>query len=66
MNWMTGTKQLSQILFPTTELGGAVKYSMVIANPFRTDTVNPKYTTIQPTIFHFNQETGMGHSDRNH
>ena len=60
-----GTKHQDQILLPNTEIVGAVKYLMGIANPFRTDTVNRTDPTIQPTIIQFYQSTVLGHSDRN-
>ena len=62
-NQMTGTKKTVWILLPTTETGGAVKYSMGIANPFRTHTLNQTDPTIQPTTVHFNKVTRPGHSD---
>ena len=65
-DWMTGMDQPAQILFPTTEIGESVKYSMGIANPFRTDTENQREPTIKPTIVQFKQETGPGHIYRNH
>ena len=61
-----GTEKLAQILLTTTEIEGSVKYLMGIANPFRTDKVNRKDPTIQPTIIQSNQATGMVHSDCNH
>ena len=61
-NRMTGTEQLSQILLPTTETWGSVR----ITKTLRADTANCMDPTIQPTIIHFKQETGPGHSDRNH
>ena len=65
-NQMTSTEQPAQILLQTTEIGGSVKQSVDIVNPFRTDIANRMETTIQPTIMHFNQATGMVNSDRNH
>ena len=59
-------KQPSQISFPTTEIGGAVKHSMGIANPFRDNTVNQTDPNIQPTIVYFKQATVPVHSDPNH
>ena len=61
-NQITGTEQLSQIMFLTTEIGGSVS----TANTLRTNTVNRRGPTIQPTIIHLNQATRMGHSERNH
>ena len=65
-NRMTGMEQPSQISFPATEMGGSVKYSTSIANPFRTDTVNQTDPTIKPTTNQFNQSNIAGHSDRKH
>ena len=45
-DWMTGMDQPAQILFPTTEIGESVKYSMGIADPLRTDTTNWAESTI--------------------
>ena len=59
---MTGTEQPAQILFLANEIGGYVS----IASTLRADTVNQTDLTIQPTIIHFKQATGPGHSDRNH
>ena len=59
---MMGTEQPAQVLLLTTEIGGAIS----ITNKIRTDTANRMDPTIQTTIFHFNQATGPGHSDRNH
>ena len=39
---------------------------MDIADPFSTDTENRTDPTIQPTVVHLNQATGLGNSDRNH
>ena len=58
-------EQRAQILLPTTEIGGSVKYFMSIENPFRTNTENWMDPIIQPTLLQFNQATGLGHSDRN-
>ena len=63
---MTGTEKPAQILFQTTEIGGSVKYSMGIENPFRTDTENCTDPTIKPTAVHFNQATKLGHIDWKH
>ena len=63
---MTGAEQQAQISFPTTEIGGSIKYSMGIANPFRTDTDNQTDPTIQPTIINSIQATVTGHGYRNH
>ena len=65
-NRMTSTEKPSQISLPTTEIGGSVKYSMGITNPFRTNKENWTDPTIQPTIVHFNQSTVPVHRDRNH
>ena len=56
-------EQRAQILLPTTEIGGSVKYFMSIENPFRTNTENWMDPIIQPTLLQFNQATGLGHSD---
>ena len=61
-NRITGTEQPAKILLPTTEIGGSV----IIANTLSTDTENFTEPTIQPTIFHLKQATGLGHSDWNH
>ena len=63
---MMGTKQPVNISMTITEIGGAVKHSMGIVNPFRADKENWTDPNIQPTIAHFKQETVPGHSDRNH
>ena len=47
---------------PIPKIGGYVS----ITNTLRTDKVNQKEPTIQPTIFHLKQATGPGHSDKNH
>ena len=65
-NRMKSTEQPAQISFLTTQIGGSEKYLMVIADPFRSDTEDCTDPTIQQTIVHFNQETGLGHSYRNH
>ena len=39
-NRMMGTEQPAQISLTTTEIGGSVKYSMGITDPFRTDIAN--------------------------
>ena len=49
-------------MFLTTELGGSVS----ITNTLRADTVNWVDPTIQPTIIHSKQATGLGKSDQNH
>ena len=64
-NHITGREQPAQMPLPTNEIGGSIKYSIGIANPFRTETENWTDPTIQPTIFHFNQVTGPVYSDRN-
>ena len=58
----TGTEKLAQISLTTNEIEGSVNYSMGIANPLRTDEVNRKDPTIQPTIIQSNQATGTVHS----
>ena len=63
---MIGTEQTYQILIPTTEICGSVKYSMGITNLFRTDTENRTDPNIQPTIVYLNQATLMVHSYWNH
>ena len=63
---MTGTEKPAHILFQTTEIGGSVKHSMGISNPFRNDTVNETYRTIWPTIFHLKKKTRPKHSDQNY
>ena len=65
-NWMTGTKQLIQILLPTREIGGTVKNLMGIVNPFLADTENCTDPTIKPTIDHFKQVTIPRYSYQNH
>ena len=65
-NWMTGTEQTDQISFPATEIEGAVKYPMGIANPFRTDAENRTEPAIKPTIVHSYQATVPVHSNQNH
>ena len=62
---MTGKKQLVKISFPNTEIGGPVKHSIGITNPFRDGIENHTYPTIQPTNIHFNQKTRQGNSDWN-
>ena len=52
-------EQRAQILLPTTEIGGSVKYFMSIENPFRTNTENWMDPIIQPTLLQFNQATGL-------
>ena len=49
-------------MLPTTEIGGSVS----ITNTLRAYTENWTDPTIQPTIIHFKQVTGPGHSDPNH
>ena len=59
---MTGTEQPSWVSL-TTEIGGSVKISVGIANPFKTHTENRTEPNIQPTIVHSNQTNRPGHSD---
>ena len=61
-----GMEQPDQILLLTTEIGGSVKYSMDVENPFRTEKVNHVEPTIQPTIVYFNQVIVPRHSDWEH
>ena len=60
-NPMKGTEQPDQVSLPT-EIGGFVKISVGIANPFRNNTSNCMDPTIQLTIIHSNQATVPEHS----
>ena len=60
---MAGTEQPDQILLPA-EIGGSIKYSIGIVNPFSNGTSNQTDPTIQPIIVHLNQMNGPIHSDQ--
>ena len=65
-NRMEGMEQPAQILFPTTEIGGSIKYFTGISNSFNNDTANQMDHSIKPTIDHFKPATLLWHSDMNH
>ena len=64
-NLMTGIEQPAQVSL-STEIGGSVKFSVGITNPFRTNTTNRTDPNIQPTTVHCKQATVLGHSDQYH
>ena len=59
---MTGMEQLDQVLLPD-EIGGSIKLSGGIVNPFRTHEANQNDPTIRPSIIQYNQSIGPGHID---
>ena len=55
-------EQLAQVLLPI-KTGGYENFSVGIAHPSRSHRASQNESTIQPTIMHSNQPTGLGHSD---
>ena len=64
-NLIMGTEKMAQVSLPT-EIGGSIKLSVGISNPFSIHTANRTELTIKTTIIYPNQATVTGHIDQDY